>query len=110
MSLDANQNETTMLGFELDLKNTMQYDVTTSAGETISVPPPPVVWAYGSDGTVTVWYVVNTRGTPYPGMAQETTLSQPAATPAFGRSAGQSAFGKTGAWHAHVYDAYRNPC
>ena len=101
MPLDVDQNETTMVGFKLNLKNMIPYDVTTSAGETILVPPPPVVWAYGSDGTVTVWYVVNTPGTPYPGMAQETTLSQSAATLAFGQSgfgqsASQSAFGKMG--------------
>jgi nucleoporin NUP159 len=72
MPLDADQNETTMIGFELDLKNTTPYDVTTSTGETVSVPPPPVVWAYASDGTVTAWYVVNTRGTQYPGMGQAT--------------------------------------
>ena len=70
MPLDADQNETTMIGFELDLKNTTPYDVTTSTGETVSVPPPPVVWAYASDGTVIAWYVVNTRGTPYPGKGQ----------------------------------------
>ncbi|KAH9029881.1 hypothetical protein EDB85DRAFT_1965294 [Lactarius pseudohatsudake] len=70
MPLDADQNETTMIGFELDLKNTTPYDITTSTGETVSVPPPPVVWAYASDGTVIAWYLVNTRGTPYPGMGQ----------------------------------------
>ena len=43
MPLDVDQNETMMVRFELDLKNTMPYDVTTSAGETISVPPPSVV-------------------------------------------------------------------
>jgi hypothetical protein len=70
MPLDADQNETTMIGFELDLKNTTPYDATTSTGETVSVPPPPVVWAYASDGTVIAWYVVNSRGTPYPGKGQ----------------------------------------
>jgi nucleoporin NUP159 len=99
MPLDADQNETTMIGFELDLKNTSPYDVTTSTGETVSVPPPPVVWAYANDGTVTAWYVVNTRGTPYPSMGQATTLpvSAPAAsvpTSPFSQ-AGQPAFGQT---------------
>jgi nucleoporin NUP159 len=75
MPLDADQNETTMIGFELDLKNATAYDVTTSTGETVSVPPPPVVWAYASDGTVTAWYIVNTRGTQYPSMGQATALS-----------------------------------
>jgi nucleoporin NUP159 len=75
MPLDADQNETTMIGLELDLKNTTPYDVTTSTGETVSVPPPPVVWAYASDGTVTAWYVVNTTGTQYPGMGPVSALS-----------------------------------
>ncbi|KAI9454582.1 hypothetical protein BJY52DRAFT_1284294 [Lactarius psammicola] len=70
MPLDADQNETTMIGFELDLKNTTPYD---------SVPPPPVVWAYASDGTVIAWYVVNTRGTPYP--IAPAAASVPAASP-----------------------------
>ena len=106
MPLDADQNETTMIGFELDLKNTTPYDVTTSTGETVSVPPPPVVWAYASDGTVIAWYVVNTRGTPYSGKGQSAVRSPvvaPAATvpatspfsqpaqPSFGQSA-QSTF------------------
>ncbi len=81
MPLDVDQNETTMIGFELDLKNTTPYDVTTTTGETVSVPPPPIVWAYASDGTVTAWYVVNTQGTPYPSMGQTTTLS-PVTAPA----------------------------
>jgi nucleoporin NUP159 len=100
MPLDADQNETTMIGFELDLKNTTSYDVTTSTGETVSVPPPPVVWAYASDGTITAWYVVNTRGTPYPSMGQVATLSPvtapagPVATSPFSQAA-QPAFGQT---------------
>ncbi|KAH9958575.1 hypothetical protein BC827DRAFT_1377594 [Russula dissimulans] len=101
MPLDADQNETTMIGFELDLKNTTSYDVTISTGETVSVPPPPVVWAYASDGTVTAWYVVNTRGTQYPGMGQATALSpisapaaSVAATSPFSQ-ASQPAFGQT---------------
>ncbi|KAF8274784.1 hypothetical protein EI94DRAFT_1713043 [Lactarius quietus] len=105
MPLDADQNETTMIGFELDLKNTTPYDVTTSTGETVSVPPPPVVWAYASDGTVIAWYVVNTRGTPYPSKGQSAVQSpvvapavvsasspfSPVTQPTFGQSA--QAFG-----------------
>jgi nucleoporin NUP159 len=81
MPLDADQNETTMIGFELDLKNPTPYDVTTSTGETVSVPPPPVVWAYASDGTVIAWYVVNSRGTPYPSKGQPAAQS-PVVAPA----------------------------
>ena len=100
MPLDADQNETTMIGFELDLKNTTPYDVTTSTGETVSVPPPPIVWAYASDGTVTAWYIVNTRGTQYPSMGQAAALSPvtapaaPAMTSPFSQMA-QPAFGQT---------------
>lgn len=100
MPLDADQNETTMIGFELDLKNTTPYDVTTSTGETVSVPPPPIVWAYASDGTVTAWYIVNTRGTQYPSTGQAAALS-PVTAPAAPASASpfsqmaQPAFGQT---------------
>ena len=107
MPLDADQNETTMIGFELDLKNTTPYDVTTSTGETVSVPPPPVVWAYASDGTVVAWYVVNTRGTPYSGKGQPAVRSpvvapaaavpeaspfSPVVQPTFGQPFGLSTF------------------
>ncbi|KAH9974839.1 hypothetical protein BJV74DRAFT_888917 [Russula compacta] len=110
MPLDVDQNETTMIGFELDLKNTRPYDVTTSTGETVSVPPPPIVWAYASDGTVTAWYVVNTQGTQYPSMGQTAALSpvpasaapvpptspfSQAAQPAFGQIS-QPAFSQPG--------------
>ena len=98
MPLDGDQSETTMIGFELDLKNTTPYDVTTSTGETVSVPPPPVVWAYASDGTVIAWYVVNVRGTPYPSKGQSASHS-PIVTPAAASvpSFGQSGFGQTSA-------------
>ncbi|KAH9178382.1 hypothetical protein EDB89DRAFT_2239616 [Lactarius sanguifluus] len=109
MPLDADQNETTMVGFELDLKNTTPYDITTSTGETVSVPPPPVIWAYASDGTVIAWYLVNTRGTPYSGMGQLAVRSpvvapaaaavpssgpfSQAARPTFGQSSQAPTFG-----------------
>ncbi|KAH8983182.1 hypothetical protein EDB92DRAFT_1891452 [Lactarius akahatsu] len=100
MPLDADQNETTMIGFELDLKNTTPYDITTSTGETVSVPPPPVVWAYASDGTVIAWYLVNTRGTLYPGMGQLAVRSPvvapaAAAVPASSPFSAQPTFGQS---------------
>ncbi|KAI9450459.1 hypothetical protein F5148DRAFT_1336966 [Russula earlei] len=66
----------------MPLDNTTPYDVTTSTGKTVSIPPPPVVWAYASDRTVTAWYVVNTQGAQYPGMGQATALSPLSATTA----------------------------
>ena len=75
MPLDGDQNETTMIGFELNLKNTTPYDVTTSTGETVSVPPPPVVWApCASYGTVIAWKVVNVRSTRYQSKEQPISL------------------------------------
>ncbi|KAH8976989.1 hypothetical protein EDB86DRAFT_3093628 [Lactarius hatsudake] len=100
MLLDVDQNETIMIGFELDLKNTTPYDITTSTGETVSVPPPPVVWVYASHGTVIAWYLVNTRGTPYPGMGQlavrpPVVAPAAAAVPASSPFSAQPTFGQS---------------
>ncbi|KAA1467361.1 hypothetical protein DENSPDRAFT_238123 [Dentipellis sp. KUC8613] len=81
MPLDAESNETTMIGFELDLKNTQPFTHMTASGETVDVPPPPIMYAFASDGTLTGWYIVNTRGTPYPGMLADASASQPASQP-----------------------------
>ncbi|KAI0033097.1 hypothetical protein K488DRAFT_85252 [Vararia minispora EC-137] len=82
MPLDADSQETVMLGFELDLHNATPYSITTASGEVREVPPPPIMYAYASDGTILGWYIINTLGTPYPGMgsAANTAVASPSIT------------------------------
>ncbi|KAI6117162.1 hypothetical protein EDD16DRAFT_1018720 [Pisolithus croceorrhizus] len=80
LPLDKDQNDTVLIGHELDLTNTESYRHTTASGEPLDLPPPPIMYAYASDGTVLGWYLLNTSGNVYHGMvkqtiAKETTMS-----------------------------------
>ncbi|TFY82778.1 hypothetical protein EWM64_g1239, partial [Hericium alpestre] len=68
LPLDEEGLEPTPLGLVLDLKNNQSYTHSTASGESVEIPPPPIMWAYSSEGTVTGWYIVNANGNPYPGM------------------------------------------
>ncbi|KAJ3556615.1 hypothetical protein NM688_g1925 [Phlebia brevispora] len=68
LPLDKDMNDTVLLGLILDLTGTETYDHTTVSGEVVTLPPPPVMYAYVSDGTILGWSIINTFGTPYPGM------------------------------------------
>ncbi|KII89617.1 hypothetical protein PLICRDRAFT_557766 [Plicaturopsis crispa FD-325 SS-3] len=75
LPLDKDMNDTVLVGLELDLTNTASYRNTSGAsGEETELPPPPVMYAYASDGTVLAWYVVNAEGSPYPGMVSVSGL------------------------------------
>ncbi|KAH9848407.1 hypothetical protein C2E23DRAFT_889067 [Lenzites betulinus] len=74
--LDADMNETVLLGLELDLTNNEPFKYTGPSGEESDVPPPPIMFLYASDGTLTGWHIIQTQGRAYPGMAT------PSATPA----------------------------
>ncbi|KAI0350061.1 hypothetical protein OH77DRAFT_1514617 [Trametes cingulata] len=74
--LDADMNETVLLGLELDLTNDKPFQYTGPSGEETDVPPPPIMYLYASDGTLTGWHIIQTQGAAYPGMAA------PSATPA----------------------------
>ena len=80
MPLGEEASETTMVGLELDLKNQQQYNHTMPSGENLEVPPPPIMFAYASDGTVIAWYLINTQGISYPGMTTDSTTT-PSAVP-----------------------------
>ncbi|KAI0774968.1 hypothetical protein BD413DRAFT_290325 [Trametes elegans] len=67
--LDADMNETVLLGLELDLTNDKPYTYTGPSGEAADVPPPPIMYLYASDGTLTGWHIIQTQGVAYPGMA-----------------------------------------
>ncbi|KIP11058.1 hypothetical protein PHLGIDRAFT_125171 [Phlebiopsis gigantea 11061_1 CR5-6] len=66
--LDQEMNDTVLIGLSLDLTSTETYTHKTVSGEDSILPPPPVMYAYASDGTVVGWNVLNTLGKPYPGM------------------------------------------
>ncbi|KAG6333222.1 hypothetical protein ID866_5867 [Astraeus odoratus] len=75
LPLDKDQNDTIMIGLDLDVTNTESYRHTTASGEPLELPSPPVMYAYASDGTVIGWYLLNTSGTVYRGMAKEASIS-----------------------------------
>ncbi|KAI0784456.1 hypothetical protein C8Q75DRAFT_736064 [Abortiporus biennis] len=66
--LDKDSNDTVLLGLTLDLTETESYNHKTASGEDSVLPPPPIMYAYASDGTLTGWNILNTEGNPYPGM------------------------------------------
>ncbi|KAI0833742.1 hypothetical protein BC628DRAFT_1492442 [Trametes gibbosa] len=74
--LDADMNETVLLGLELDLTNREPFKYTGASGEELDVPPPPIMYLYASDGTLTGWHIIQTQGRAYPGM------NTPSASPA----------------------------
>ncbi|OCH90355.1 hypothetical protein OBBRIDRAFT_755181 [Obba rivulosa] len=80
--LDKDMNDTILFGLALDLTATDKFHFTQPSGEESDLPPPPVMYAYASDGTVVGWHIINTRGVPYPGMVTlglATPAQQPAA-------------------------------
>jgi nucleoporin NUP159 len=86
LPLDRDMNDTVLLGLDLDLTATKQYDHLSTSGEKVEVPPPPIMYAYSSDGTLIGWYVVNGTAKMYPGMknaAAESSIDAPmSVTPA----------------------------
>lgn len=72
MPLDQEMMDTVLLGLALDVTNTEPYTHKTASGEDQVLPPPPILYAYASDGTVIGWHLLNTAGKPYPGMKTPT--------------------------------------
>ncbi|OSC99961.1 hypothetical protein PYCCODRAFT_746796 [Trametes coccinea BRFM310] len=94
--LDADMNETVLLGLELDLTNDQPFKYTGPSGEESDVPPPPIMYLYASDGTLTGWHIIQTQGVAYPGMVTSSgilpTTSPAVATAPSTSPAPQSAF------------------
>jgi len=72
LPLDKDMNDTILLGLDLDLTATNKYDHLSPSGEKVEVPPPPIMYAYSSDGTFIGWHVVNGTAKMYPGMKNVT--------------------------------------
>ena len=68
LPLDKDMNDTILLGLDLDLTAINKYDYLSPSGEKVEVPPPPIMYAYSSDGTFIGWHVVNGTAKMYPGM------------------------------------------
>lgn len=66
--LDQDMNDTVLVGLALDLTATDGFAHKTASGEDCVLPPPPIMYAYASDGTIVGWNLLNTVGKPYPGM------------------------------------------
>ncbi|KIJ66805.1 hypothetical protein HYDPIDRAFT_186428 [Hydnomerulius pinastri MD-312] len=79
LPLDKDQNDTIMLGLEVDLTNDSSYRHTTASGEALDLPAPPIMLAYASDGTILGWHLLNVSGKSYPGMvtASDAATSAP---------------------------------
>ena len=86
LPLDKDMNDTILLGLALDLTATKKYDHLSPSGEKVEVPPPPIMYAYSSDGTFIGWYIVNGTAKRYPDMksvAGESAIDAPmSVTPA----------------------------
>ncbi len=68
--LDKDMNDTVLLGLDLDLTGTETYNHKTASGEDAVLPPPPVMYAYASDGTIVGWNLLNLLGSAYPNMVK----------------------------------------
>ena len=78
--LDADLNETVLVGLDLDITSTETFRYTGVSGEATDVPAPPIMYLYASDGTLTGWHIIQTQGVPYPDMsASATPVSSPSA-------------------------------
>ncbi|OBZ72331.1 hypothetical protein A0H81_07501 [Grifola frondosa] len=80
--LDKEMFDTVLLGLALDLTASESVSYTAPSGEEVDVPPPPIMYAYSNDGTLSGWHIINTKGSAYPGMVVSSAGSIPSTTPA----------------------------
>ncbi|QRW18076.1 nucleoporin [Rhizoctonia solani] len=100
LPMDDEMNETSIMGFDLDLTATEPISNSQEAGDdAVPSPPSPILHLYTSAGLVISYHVLNSRGDKYPGMgtaevpsavsatpAKALASTTPAVTPAFGRA------------------------
>ena len=73
LPLDKEQNDTILLGMDVDLTSTELYHHSTASGEALDLPAHPIMYVYASDGTILGWHVLNVTGETYPGMISTST-------------------------------------
>lgn len=89
LPLDKDMNDTVLVALELDLTSAEPYHHAGS-GEPSELPPPPILYAYASDGTVLGWHIVNSQGQAYPGMASGSAANSFLSVPAMTSSISQN--------------------
>lgn len=75
LPLDQDQNDTVLLGMDVDLTSSESYHHSTASGEMLELPAHPIIYVYASDGTILGWDVLNVTGTPFPGMITASNMS-----------------------------------
>ncbi|KAF8442199.1 hypothetical protein L210DRAFT_3199384 [Boletus edulis BED1] len=80
LPLDKDQNDTILLGMDVDLTSSESYHHSTASGEALELPAHPIMYVYASDGTILGWHVLNVTGAAYPGMITSWNASTPALT------------------------------
>ena len=90
LPLDKDMNDTVLVSLDMDLTFDETYHHTGPSGEASQLPPPPIMYAYASDGTVLGWLVVNSQGESYPGMALVTTSMQNIVAPSMSSAVSQN--------------------
>ncbi|KEP48699.1 hypothetical protein V565_117840 [Rhizoctonia solani 123E] len=83
LPMDDEMNETSIVGFDLDLTSTDPISNSQEAGDGAAPSPPsPILHLYTSAGLVISYHVLNSRGDKYPGMGMAEVPSVVGATPA----------------------------
>ncbi|CAE6389581.1 unnamed protein product [Rhizoctonia solani] len=83
LPMDDDMNETSIMGFDLDLTATEPISNSQEAGDdAVPSPPSPILHLYTSAGLVISYHVLNSRGDKYPGMGTTEVPSAVSATPA----------------------------
>ena len=90
LPLDKDMNDTVLVSLDMDLTLNETYHYTGPSGEESQLPPPPIMYAYASDGTILGWFVVNSQGASYPGMASVTTSMQNIVAPSMSSAVSQN--------------------
>ncbi|KIM84780.1 hypothetical protein PILCRDRAFT_817577 [Piloderma croceum F 1598] len=88
LPLDKDMNDTVLIALELDLTSTETYRH-IGTGEASELPPPPIMYAYASDGTLLGWYIVNSQGHAYSGMVSANAAIPSIIAPAMSSSISQ---------------------
>jgi nucleoporin NUP159 len=77
LPLDKDQNDTILLGMDVDLTSSESFHHSTASGEALELPAHPIMYVYASDGTILGWHALNVTGAPYPGMVTGLNASTP---------------------------------
>ncbi|KAF9243558.1 hypothetical protein BU15DRAFT_30378, partial [Melanogaster broomeanus] len=97
LPLDKDENDTIMVGLDVDLTNDSSFRHSTASGEALDLPAPPIMYAYASDGTILGWHILNVSGTSYPGMVIGSDAFRASSMTLVPSTTASSPFGQTAA-------------